>query len=235
MLTGRVHSIETLGALDGPGLRTVVFLSGCPLRCAYCHNPDTWELGNGKEMTALEVAQKVKRYKPYFKEHGGVTLSGGEPLFQCAFATEILKLCKEQGIKTALDTSGAVFSQSVKGLLPYVDLVILDIKHTDPAAFFKLTGQPMDTTLAFLEYCKHIHIPIWIRQVIVPTITDNEKNILALKELAKGANLQKIELLPYHKQGIYKWDNLGIPYSLRKISEPSVELMNYYKKFISEK
>lgn len=225
VIRGCVHSFETLGALDGPGIRTVVFLSGCPMRCVYCHNPDTWEKDAGTQMTADEAFQKIKRYRPYFKEKGGITLSGGEPLLQTGFATELFRLCKNAGIHTALDTSGAVCNENTELLLDVTDLVILDIKHTDPMAFRLRTNYPMEHVLRFLDLCKRKQKRLWIRQVIVPGITDNEENIYALKQMARDANAERIELLPYHTHGVYKWEKLGIPYPLQGIEPPSEKVM----------
>ncbi|MBQ3554309.1 MAG: pyruvate formate lyase-activating protein [Clostridia bacterium] len=224
-LCGSVHSFETLGALDGPGMRTVVFLSGCPMRCRYCHNPDTWEKNEKEVMTASEVFQKIKRMKPYFGKSGGITLSGGEPLLQTEFATEVFRLCKEDRIHTALDTSGAIVTEQTESLLKLTDLVICDIKHTDQDAFLDLTSYPMDSLLSFLELCKRLNKRLWIRQVIVPGITDNQENILKLKDMAKKYDAEKIELLPYHSHGVYKWESLGIPYTLYGTKSPTEEEM----------
>lgn len=224
-LCGSVHSFETLGALDGPGMRTVVFLSGCPMRCRYCHNPDTWEKDGKNIMNAAEVFQRIKRMKPYFGKSGGVTLSGGEPLLQTEFAIEIFWLCKEDGIHTALDTSGAIITAQTETLLDLTDLVICDIKHTDKEAFGELTSYSMDSLLAFLKLCKKLSKRLWIRQVIVPGITDNEENILMLKDMATKYGAEKIELLPYHSHGVYKWEALGIPYSLHGTEAPTKEKM----------
>ncbi len=223
--SGFVHSFETLGALDGPGIRTVVFLSGCPMRCAYCHNPDTWQLASGTKMKAEEVFHKVQRYKPYFKENGGITLSGGEPLMQAGFAVEIFRLCQADGIHTALDTSGAIVSDAAEELLELTDLVILDIKHTDPEAFLALTGYEMRHVLRFLQLCRKKKNVLWLRQVIVPGITDNEKNILALRKLAEENGAEKIELLPYHTHGVFKWEKLSLPYPLAGVQPPEESSM----------
>lgn len=221
-ITGRIHSIETLGALDGPGLRTVVFLQGCPLRCAYCHNPDTWDAGGGSEASAEALVGKLKRFKPYFKTDGGVTLSGGEPLLQGDFCAEILSLCKGEGIKTAIDTSGFTFH---KQAVDAADLIILDIKHTDPDKYKSLTGADIKNSLEFLEYCKSVKKPLWIRQVILTGINDNKDDIKQLAKLLIGANLKKAELLPYHKMGVEKWERLGMCYTLKGMESPPDEKM----------
>ncbi|MDR0405542.1 MAG: pyruvate formate lyase-activating protein [Clostridiales bacterium] len=215
---GRIHSIETLGALDGPGLRTVVFLQGCPLRCAYCHNPDTWDAAAGTEYSARQVAEKVKRFKPYFKNGGGLTLSGGEPLAQGDFCCEIIKLCAADGIHTAIDTGGSVLR---KDAVTLANLIILDVKHTDPAKYRRLTGAAMEPFLEFLDFCKAISKPLWIRQVIVPGLNDTEEDMAALARLVQGANTQKIELLPYHTAGAEKWKRMGLRYTLDGVDEPS--------------
>lgn len=231
--TGRVHSFETLGALDGPGIRTVVFLSGCPMRCAYCHNPDTWQADGGTQMTAQEVYQRIARYRPYFKENGGVTLSGGEPLMQADFAAEIFLLCRADGIHTALDTSGALCTDGVERLLTLTDLVILDVKHTDPGAFYKLTGYPMEHLLSFIQLCKEMQKRLWLRQVIVPGVTDGEKNIRALRQLAQQCGAEKTELLPYHTHGVHKWEKLGLTYPLANAALPDEQLMENLNRILT--
>ena len=209
-MTGKIHSIETLGALDGPGLRTVVFFSGCPLRCAYCHNPDTWA-APGTEMSADEIIARVQRSRPYFSRNGGVTLSGGEPLAQPQFAAELLRRCRDLGIHTAVDTSGACLSEAVKEALRHTDLVILDLKHTDPTQYNALTGGRLEQPLAFLDYVRRQRIPLWVRQVIVPGLNDTEEQALALAGLLRDLPaLERVELLPYHTMGLQKWQELGL-------------------------
>lgn len=229
-ITGRIHSIETLGALDGPGLRTVVFLQGCPLRCAYCHNPDSWKTCAGKEMTAKQLVEKVKRYKPYFKTSGGLTLSGGEPLLQGDFCAETIKLCKDEGISTAIDTSGYILHKEAVDL---ADLIILDIKHTDSKTFKELTGVEIQRSLEFLDYCKKTNKPLWIRQVILTGINDSKQDMLKLKKLLEGANVKRTELLPYHKMGIEKWKQLGLEYTLGDMESPSDEKMDELYSFLN--
>ncbi len=225
MTTGYVHSFESLGALDGPGLRFVVFLSGCPLRCLYCHNPDTWDMGSGKAMTPDEIVKKAMRYQPYFANGGGLTLSGGEPLIQPKFALEILRGCREVGISTCVDTGGSVINDEVKAALAFTDLVLLDIKHTSAVKYKALTGGNIETNKAFLEYCKVMQIPLWIRQVILPGWNDTEEDMEYLLRYINGANVQKIELLPYHSLGVHKWEALGLPYQLKDLAPPSDEQM----------
>lgn len=216
---GRVHSFETLGALDGPGLRVVVFLSGCPMRCKYCHNADAMT-GDGEIMSADAVVEKCLRYRAYTQD-GGVTLSGGEPLFQTDFAVDILKKLKKRRIHTALDTSGSVYSEQA---LSAADLVILDIKHTEAAEFEKLCGFPTDNTLKTLEFVKRNKIPFIVRQVIVPGITDGEENLKRLSEMAEGA--ERVELKPYHTMGVYKWEKAGLNYGLKGVPAASKEVMD---------
>ncbi|OQB13338.1 MAG: Pyruvate formate-lyase 1-activating enzyme [Firmicutes bacterium ADurb.Bin193] len=221
-MRGRVHSIETLGALDGPGIRTVVFMQGCPLRCAYCHNPDTWNAKGGVLYTPNELFERVKRFKPYFKSEGGLTLSGGEPLLQGDFCAEVLRLCRNEGIKTAIDTSGYILHKEAVDL---ADLIILDIKHTSPERYKALTGADIEKSFEFLDYCKKTHKPLWIRQVILTGINDTKEDMEALKSLIKGANVKKTELLPYHKMGVEKWDRLGLNYPLKDTESPTEQKM----------
>lgn len=222
---GVVHSFETLGALDGPGVRFVIFLQGCPMRCAYCHNPDTWQKsGEGAEgvrvFTAEEVAAKARRYKTYFGEKGGVTLSGGEPLWQGDFCAELISLLKKENIHTAIDASGAILH---KEAVDKADLIMLDIKHTDSKEYKKLTGCAIDPALEFMDYCRKTQKPLWIRQVILPGLTDSKEYIKSLAEHIEGLNVQKIELLPYHTLGVHKYEKLGISYRLKDMPTPTDE------------
>lgn len=227
-MTGRVHSFETLGALDGPGLRTVVFLSGCPMRCRYCHNADALFPDSGAEMTVDEVVRKCLRYRSYQK-NGGVTLSGGEPLLQAAFTTALLKAFKKHRVHTALDTAGSVYCEEA---LINACLVLLDVKHTDAEQFEKLCAYPMDNTLKTLRFVQEHKIPFWIRQVIVPGITDNEQNLKRLAALSRGA--QKVELKPYHTMGAYKWERAGLQYTLDGVPAASNECMERVNRILEE-
>ena len=216
-MKGNIASFESMGLVDGPGVRFVVFLQGCPLRCAYCHNPEMW---NDKEiktlMTPEELVNKVKKYKPYFGEEGGITISGGEPLLQQEFVTEVFKLCKKEGINTCLDTSG--FGNPSEELLNVIDLIILDVKELDENRYLNLVGQKIECFKDFLEKCQKTGIKMWLRQVIVPGFNDNEENVLKLKAFAqKLKNIEKIELLPYHDMAKKKYKTLGIPYRLEDI------------------
>lgn len=215
MVKGRVHSIESMGLVDGPGVRTVVFLQGCKLRCAYCHNPDTWARDGGTEMTPEELMKKILRYKPYFERSGGgVTFSGGDPLLQPEFLLEMLKLCKENNIHTTLDTAGYGFGE-YKEILSYTDLVLLDIKHVDDIGYKNLTGRSKQGLNQFLAALEKTDVKLWIRHVVVPGITDSEEHMKKLQEIIKEIkNVEKVELLPYHTLGVTKYDKLGISYRL---------------------
>lgn len=220
MTTGKVHSFETLGTLDGPGVRLVVFLAGCPLRCLYCHNPDTWNQSAGAELTPEQVLHKARRYLPYFKRGGGLTLSGGEPLLQPEFAGEIMELCRLSGISTCVDTAGSVLNGAVKKALAFADLVILDVKHTDPVKYYRLTGGDLEINRRFLDHCKKEKIPLWIRQVILPGWNDTPEDMASLLRYVEGADVRKIELLPYHTMGVSKWRALELPYGLEGTEPP---------------
>lgn len=223
---GIVHSIQSLGTVDGPGIRFVVFLMGCNLRCGCCHNPDTWELANEKTFTAEEIVNKAKRYKEYFGEKGGITVSGGEPLLQAEFVKEIFTLCKGQGINTCLDTSGSILNDEVKSLLEVTDRVLLDIKYTNDEDYQKYVGCSLSAPMEFLDYLEAEKIPTTLRQVIITTLNDNEENILKLKDIkATHPTADKIELLPFRKICQVKYDNMGIKFPFAHIPEPSGELM----------
>lgn len=216
----RVNSIQSLGAVDGPGVRFVVFAQGCPLRCACCHNPDTWELNAGKEMSEQELAQKCARYKEYFGAKGGITLSGGEPLMQAKAAYELFSLCRDMGINTCLDTSGCIMNDDVKRLLSVTDRVLLDIKYTNDADYKKYVGCSMSAVLEFLKYLSACKTPTTLRQVIIPTLNDTAENISALKAVRDAhACVDSIELLPFRKICESKYQNLGIPFPLSHLPE----------------
>lgn len=225
-LKGRIHSIETLAAVDGPGLRMAVFMQGCPQRCIYCHNPDTWAATGGEEMTAGEIADKAKRFRPYFKSSGGVTVSGGEPFMQAEFVSELMKRLKAENIHTAADTCGYYLTTAVKDALLNTDLVLLDIKHADGAVYSKITKTEYSRLTAFLDYMKETAQPLWIRHVIVPGLTDGKDEVLAMCGMLRGADVQRIDLLPYHTLGVGKWHDLGIPYELENTQPPSEESMD---------
>ena len=233
MITGNVHSIQSLGTVDGPGVRFVVFLQGCNLRCGCCHNPDTWETVGGTQYTAQQIVDKATRYKEYFGKDGGITLSGGEPLLQAQFAYEVFSLCHENGINTCLDTSGSILNDEVKKLLAVTDRVLLDIKYTTDAQYRKYAGCSIDKPLEFLAYLNQQKIPVTLRQVIIPTLTDNEENIKRLKNIAnKHPVVDKIELLPFRKICQTKYDNMGLEFRFGHLSEPNANTMNKLNKII---
>lgn len=233
MITGNVHSIQSLGTVDGPGVRFVVFLQGCNLRCGCCHNPDTWETVGGTQYTAQQIVDKATRYKEYFGKDGGITLSGGEPLLQAQFAYEVFSLCHENSINTCLDTSGCILNDEVKKLLAVTDRVLLDIKYTTDAQYRKYAGCSIDKPLEFLAYLNQQKIPVTLRQVIIPTLTDNEENIKRLKNIAnKHPVVDKIELLPFRKICQTKYDNMGLEFRFGHLSEPNANTMNKLNKII---
>lgn len=221
-IKGYVHSIESMGTLDGPGIRCVVFMQGCMLKCKYCHNRDTWQPHINMEYTPQQLFYEIVKYKPYFDtSNGGVTISGGEPLLQTKFLIELFRLLKQNGIHTALDTSGSIeITNDIKELLNYTDLVLLDIKHIDEKKCIELTSRTNKFNLEFAKYLDSIRKDVWIRQVIVPTITDDYKDLIDLKHfLATLNNIKKIELLPYHSMGKFKWEELGQKYLLENIRD----------------
>lgn len=235
MVKGKIHSIETMGLVDGPGIRFVAFMQGCAIRCAYCHNPDTWTTEGGQEYTPRELVDKIKRYKPYFNSSGGgVTFSGGEPLLQPEFLLETLKLCKEEGIHTTLDTAGVGFGD-YKEILKYTDLVMFDIKHLNKDEYEKLVGKKIDKSLEFLNECQESGVKMWIRHVVVPGITDSRENIQKVKEFVDTLkNIEKVELLPYHVLGVNKYETMGIKYKLEGVKPMDKDLLNEMKKEIFE-
>lgn len=226
-MTGQVHSIQSLGTLDGPGLRFVVFLQGCNLRCKCCHNPDTWEMQSEKQFTPQEIVEKALHYKEYFGDKGGVTLSGGEPLLQAEFCCEVFKLCHENGINTCLDTSGSILNDNIKKLLGETDRVLLDIKYTENDLYLENVGCSLEKPLEFLYYLNEQKIPTTIRQVIIPTINDNENNIQKLNKIVENHScVDKVELLPFKKICQTKYDNMKIEFPFEHIPTPTKEMMN---------
>ncbi|WP_205839226.1 pyruvate formate-lyase-activating protein [Velocimicrobium porci] len=227
-MEGRIHSLESCGTVDGPGIRFVTFLQGCPLRCQYCHNADTWDTKGGTVYTPEALVKEIKKYKSYMKfSGGGVTFTGGEPLLQAEFLREVCTLCKKEEISTAIDTSGFIFNQTVKELLEVTDLVLLDMKNFDPEVYKTVTGVPLKPTLQFLDYLKEKGIKTWIRYVLVPGLTDNLDTIKSMAKYLKGyENVERIELLPFHKMGEFKWKELGYNYQLADTEPPSKELIN---------
>ena len=219
-MLGKINSFETMGLVDGPGIRYVVFCQGCQLRCLYCHNPETWDI-NSKciKITPTELLEKIKRYKNYYGKEGGVTFSGGEPLLQPKFLAQCLKLCKAEGINTVLDTAGVGFGEYDE-ILKYTDLVILDIKAVKEDDYQHITGQSMTRFKKFLSACQQHNVKLWLRQVIVPSINDTVENINNLKEfISKIKNVEKVELLPYKTIGVHKYKDLDIRYRLEGIED----------------
>ena len=213
MAIGKLHSIETFGALDGPGIRTVFFLQGCPARCMYCHNPDTWNEDEGEQITVGEVVSR-----PYYGENGGVTFSGGEPLLQADFLIEAMDALRRDGITSAIDTSGTYFDNKSETVIAHCDMVLLDIKHIDPAKFEELTGREQGTLRLLIDAINRQEKPVWIRQVIVPGFNDDEEYIHRLNEfLLRIKHIKKIELLGYHNMAEPKYDKLGIKYRLKGV------------------
>lgn len=237
---GYIHSIQTFGTVDGPGVRFVVFFQGCPLRCAYCHNPDTWDITQGKETSADEILAMFERNRSFYKK-GGLTATGGEPMLQIDFLIELFTKAKEKGIHTCLDTAGIMFTEDreteaftkIETLMSVTDLVMLDIKHVEAEAHKKLTGQSNEKIFAFARYLDEIEKPIWIRHVVVPEITFQEDALTKLGEFLKTlSNVEKLEVLPYHTLGENKYQNMGITYPLEGISQLSKEETEQAKKII---
>ena len=234
MIKGRIHSFQSLGTVDGPGIRFVVFMQGCNLRCSCCHNPDTWDMSQGTEYTAEEIIAKVLRFREYFGEKGGITLSGGEPLLQSDFAYEVFTLCHENGINTCLDTSGSILNDSVKKLLTVTDRVLLDIKYADDELYHKYVGCSLEKPLEFLSYLNEQSVPVTLRQVIVPTLNDTAENICFLNKLSKKYScVDKTELLPFRKICQVKYDDLKIDFPFRDIPVPIKGKMDELNKLIN--
>ncbi len=232
-IVGQVHSIQSLGTVDGPGLRFVVFLQGCNLRCKCCHNPDTWDMKSEKQFTAEEIVEKVKKYKEYFGDKGGITISGGEPILQADFCYEVFKLCHENGINTCLDTSGSILNDNVKRLLTETDRVLLDIKYTNNNDYLENVGCSLEKPLEFLEYLNENKISTTIRQVIIPTINDSEENITKLNEIVKKHPcIDKVELLPFKKICQTKYDSMQIEFPFGNMDTPTKETMNKLNKLL---
>ena len=230
----KVHSIETFGTVDGPGIRYVVFLQGCHLQCKYCQNRDTWDINSGKYISVEELVNNIKKYITYITPRGGVTISGGEPLLQPYFLITLFKELKKLGIHTAIDTSGMVeITDTIKELLSLTDLVLLDIKHIDSKKCKNLVGFSNEKELTFAKYLSDNNIPIWIRQVLVPGYTDDEKDLLKLKDfLSSLKTVQKIELLPYHNLGKHKWEALNKAYPLENIQPATQDDVERAKKIL---
>lgn len=238
-LKGYVHSLESFGSVDGPGVRYVIFLTGCAMRCQFCHNPDTWNMQAGTLYTADELLKNAVRYRSYWGENGGITVSGGEPLLQMEFLTELFRKAKEQGIHTTLDTSGNPFTREepffgkMQELMKYTDLVMLDIKHIDDEKHKLLTGWTNENILDMAKYLDEIQKPVWIRHVLVPERSDEDTALEKLHEFIEGLdNVEKVEVLPYHTLGAYKWKELGYEYPLEGINPPTKERVEHAKEVL---
>lgn len=234
-IIGQVHSFQSLGTVDGPSVRSVIFMQGCPLRCVCCHNPDTWSFVGGTEYSVDEMLQKVLRFKSYYGNDGGVTVSGGEPLMQTDFLIELFKELKKYGIHTALDTSGCILNENVKTLLEYTDMVLLDFKYTNATDYLKYTGMEMSKAEEFLAYLEEKNKRTWLRYVVIPNLNDSNESIAKLFELKKQYScIEKIELLPFRKLCLEKYDEMGIEFPLKDTPEAKQdyinELYNIYKK-----
>ncbi len=238
-LKGYVHSLESFGSVDGPGVRYIIFLTGCAMRCQFCHNPDTWDMKKGTLYTTDELLEKAMKYRSYWKNDGGITVSGGEPLLQIDFLTELFRKAKANGIHTTLDTSGNPFTREepffskFNELMKYTDLVMLDIKHIDDEQHKILTGCTNKNILDLACYLSDIKKPVWIRHVLVPERSDYDEYLIKLDEFIQTLdNVQKVEVLPYHTLGAYKWDELGYEYKLKGIDPPSVERVENANKLL---
>ncbi|NMS90416.1 pyruvate formate lyase-activating protein [Clostridioides difficile] len=236
MIKGKIHSIETFGTVDGPGIRYILFFQGCPLRCKYCHNRDTWDTKSGKEYTVDEIITDALKYTSFMKfSGGGITASGGESTLQPEFLSELFKKAKENDIHTCLDTSGFVDIKTIDPILDNTDLVLLDLKHMIEEKSIDLTGVGMDKALKLARHLDSRNIPVWIRHVLVPGITDDKDNLEKLGQfVATLKNVERFELLPYHSMGIHKWENLGIDYELKDVPDATKEDIKKASEIISK-
>ncbi len=235
-MNGRIHSIESFGTVDGPGIRLVVFLQGCPMRCQYCHNPDTWEIGAGKETTVDEILNEYQKCKMFYT-NGGITVTGGEPLLQMEFVTELFEAARAKNIHTCLDTSGVTFdgkdTAAFDRLIKSTNLIMLDIKHINSTEHKKLTAHNNENIIEFAKYLDRNNVPVWIRHVVVPTITDNENYLFELGQFIGALhNVEVLDVLPYHTMGKVKYEGLGIDYPLEGIEDATKEVADKAKKVI---
>ena len=237
----RVHSVESFGSVDGPGIRFVIFLKGCAMRCQYCHNPDTWDRAGGNLRSVDDVLSQALRYRSYWGEKGGITVSGGEALLQIQPLIKLFHKAKDLGINTCLDTSAQPFSRkdgrflAFEALMKYTDLVLLDIKHIDNDAHKRLTGWENENILDCARYLSDIHKPVWIRHVLVPGINDDDESLHRLRSFIDTlSNVERVEVLPYHDLGVYKWEQLGIPYKLTDVKPPTEESVLHARKILTE-
>ncbi|MGO2100939.1 pyruvate formate-lyase-activating protein [Vagococcus salmoninarum] len=229
-VVGRIHSTESFGTVDGPGVRFIVFTQGCRMRCEFCHNPDTWKIGGGREVTSDEVLEEALKYRSYWGEKGGITVSGGEPLLQLDFLTDLFKKAKALGIHTTIDTCGKPFSHEepfiseFSELMKYTDMLLFDIKHIDAEGHKQLTKNTNDNILEMAKYLSDIKKPVWIRHVLVPERTDYDEYLIRLNAFIETLeNVDKVEILPYHTMGRYKWEELDLEYPLESIDPPTQE------------
>lgn len=236
-MEGYIHSTESFGSVDGPGVRFVIFTAGCPMRCQFCHNPDTWNMKTGTLTSADDLIKKALRYRSYWGNEGGITVSGGEPLLQIDFLTELFKKAKENGIHTTLDTSGNPFTREepffskFNELMQYTDLILLDIKHIDEKEHIRLTGHTNKNILDLATYLSDIKKPVWIRHVLVPKCSDKDEYLDRLHEFILTLhNVERVEVLPYHTLGAYKWKELGMEYPLEGIDPPTAERVKNARK-----
>ena len=239
MTKGYIHSLESFGSVDGPGVRYIIFTTGCAMRCQFCHNPDTWIMSKGTEYTADELLNKAIKYRSYWGKEGGITVSGGEPLLQIDFLIELFEKAKEMGIHTTLDTSGNPFTREepffskFERLMKSTDLILLDIKHIDDEQHKILTEQSNKNILDLARYLSDINKPVWIRHVLVPERNDKDEYLIRLREFIDTLqNVQKVEVLPYHTLGVYKWQELGYEYKLEGIEPPTKERVDNARKIL---
>lgn len=230
-MTGYIHSFESFGTKDGPGIRFVLFLQGCPLRCLYCHNPDTWNMNDKTiEISPEEAFSEIQKVKGFIKS-GGITVSGGEPLLQPDFIIELFKLCKANNIHTAVDTSGYLFNEKIMQVLELTDLVLLDIKHINPQKYEQLTARPLEPTLHFIEYLSKINKPVWARYVLVPGFSDDETDLHNwAKTVSKYKNIERVDILPFHQMGSHKWETIEKDYKLKDVKPPTIEAVKHAEK-----
>ena len=241
MTKGFVHSIESFGSVDGPGIRFLIFLQGCPMRCQFCHNPDSWKTGVGEEWYADDLLDKAERFRSYWGNKGGITVSGGEALLQIDFLLELFEKAHQRGINTCLDTSAQLFTQKgaffekFERLMQVTDTILLDIKHIDDEEHRKLTRHSNQNILDCARYLSDIKKPVWIRHVLIPGITDKDEYLVQLRDFLKTLdNVQRIDVLPYHTMGIYKYEKLGIDYPLKEINPPSSDRVENAKRILGE-
>ena len=235
----QVHSIESFGSVDGPGIRFVIFLKGCTMRCQYCHNPDTWSRAGGQLRSVDDVLAQAQRYQSYWGEKGGITVSGGESLLQIHSLTELFRKAKSLGINTCLDTSAQPFSRdsssfpAFEELMKYTDLILLDIKHIDSDAHKQLTGWRNENILDCARYLSDIGKPVWIRHVLIPGINDDDESLRNLRAFIDTLrNVERVDVLPYHALGVYKWEQLGIPYALTEVKSPTEESVRHAQRIL---